>query len=200
MVASARRARRTNVQVTAAITTAVLDELREVGFAGLTFESVARRAELSNAVLYRRHPTRVSLALAGLQEAAQGIYAEPPMTGSLRTDLLAWLAAADAQVPPSGAATFRGLVGEATPTELEHVAVLMGTRADDIERCIIEPARQRGEIAGDIPAPVAKLLFILLRDQTLFEPESDHSHTAIVDHILLPLLTANPSPAQPDQH
>ena len=66
MVASARRARRTNVQVTAAITTAVLDELREVGFAGLTFESVARRAELSKAVLYRRHPTRVSLALAGL--------------------------------------------------------------------------------------------------------------------------------------
>ncbi|MGB7962358.1 MAG: TetR/AcrR family transcriptional regulator C-terminal ligand-binding domain-containing protein [Propionicimonas sp.] len=190
----ARRPRRTNTEVKAAITAAVLAELNEVGFAGLTFEGVARRAALSKAVLYRRHPTRVSLALGALQETAQGVYAEPPMTGSLRTDLLSWLGTAEAQVPRVGAATFRGLVGEASQAELEHVGALMAARAHDVERCIIEPARQRGEIAGDIPAPVTKLFFTLLRDQTLFGRPDDHTNTAIVDDVMLPLLTGNAKP------
>lgn len=190
----ARRPRRTNAEVKAAITAAVLAELNEVGFAGLTFERVAGRAELSKAVLYRRHPTRVSLALGALQETAQGIYAEPPMTGSLRSDLLSWLGAAERQASRVGAATFRGLVGEANQAELEHVEALMAARAHDVERCIIEPARQRGEITSDIPEPVIKLFFTLLRDQTLFEPQEHHHNTAIVDDVLIPLLTGNAKP------
>ncbi|MFD3608273.1 TetR/AcrR family transcriptional regulator C-terminal ligand-binding domain-containing protein [Streptomyces atroolivaceus] len=189
-----RRARRTQVEVQAAITQGVLAELEEVGFAALTYEGVARRAEVSKPVLYRRHSSRVSLVLTALQEAAQNVYAEPPATGSLRSDLLSWIATAQAMASRVGAATLRGLVGEASESELEHVATLMGARVRDIERCVIEPARRRGELSGAVPAPVIELLFTLIRDRTLFGRLDEPVSASLVDHILLPLLTAGPNP------
>lgn len=187
-----RRPRRTNIEVKAAIMEAVVSELTEVGFAALTFEGVARRAGVSKPVLYRRYSSRVSLVLGAFEEMARGVYAEPPMTGSLRSDLLSWLATAEALSSHIGAATFRGLVGEASEAELERVAGLMAVRAGDVERCVIEPARRRGELAGDVPAPVAGLLFTLLRDRVLFGRHDEHDSASIVDDILLPLLAAPP--------
>jgi hypothetical protein len=64
----------------------------------------------------------------------------------------------------------------------------------DVERCVLDPARQRGEISGDIPSSIARLFFILIRDQALFGPYDDRGSSWIVDEIILPLLLARTQP------
>ena len=55
--------RRRGDALNAAIYQATLDELAEVGYAGLTMEGVAERAKASKASLYRRWPTRIELVM-----------------------------------------------------------------------------------------------------------------------------------------
>jgi AcrR family transcriptional regulator len=152
----ARRPRRTKAAVEAAITEAVRAELAERGYAALTFEGVARRAQVSKPVLYRRHPSRFSLVQATLRERAEALYTEPPRTGSLRTDLMLWLDMANEEASRLKPATFRGLVGDASEQEIRQVAKHMNARMHDVERCVLGPARQRGEISGNIPSSVAR--------------------------------------------
>ncbi|RYG57213.1 MAG: TetR/AcrR family transcriptional regulator [Alphaproteobacteria bacterium] len=187
---SGTRIRRTKAKVEEAITQAVLVELDAKGFAGLTFEAVARRAEVSKPVLYRRHSSRVSLVLSVLASTAKNLYGEAPMTGALRTDLQAWLGRAQEWLPRIQPATFRGLLGEANEEEMRQIAALLDQRMRDIERCVFEPARHRGEIQGDIPAPVARMFFMMLRDQALFGAQ-ELDGTWMIDDVLLPLLKAH---------
>lgn len=190
-----RRPRRTRVAVEAAIAEAVFEELDELGYIALTFEGVARRAHVSKPVLYRRHSTRVSLVLSVIKSAITTTFAEPPGTGTLRGDLIAWIEQVGSQVSPSRSATLRGLLGEAGESELQQIAELMNARPRDMERCVLEPARERGEITGEIPWSVSRLFYILARDRALFGADADHdgthahqSRTQMIDEIILPLL------------
>lgn len=71
----------------AALLTATQDLLLEQGFDRLTMDSVAARAEVGKAAIYRRWPGKTALVVAAVTDLAQA----PPVpdTGSLREDLLA---------------------------------------------------------------------------------------------------------------
>lgn len=186
-----RRPRRTKVEVEAEIYSAVLAVLSEAGYSALTFEAVARRAEVSKPVLYRRHSTRVSLVLAAVSATIEATYAQPPNTGDLRSDLVAWLTKADETVTEANSSMLRGIIGEAGEVELERINAVMRGRIDDLERCVLKPAALRGEIADDVPASVSRLFFTRSRDRALFGPVSSDDISAFIDEIILPLLRAH---------
>ncbi|MEV6768197.1 TetR/AcrR family transcriptional regulator [Nocardia sp. NPDC051030] len=78
-------------QVTAAIQAAAFEELAAVGYGKLSMEAVARRAGVSKPTLYRRWPTKEQLVISLVTEVAVAA-AEPPDTGTLESDLRAFLA------------------------------------------------------------------------------------------------------------
>jgi AcrR family transcriptional regulator len=71
-----------------AILDATLDLLREVGFSGLAIESVATRAGVGKATIYRRWTSKVPLVIEAMQRIPE---IPTPDTGSLSGDLTALL-------------------------------------------------------------------------------------------------------------
>ncbi|MEW2417794.1 TetR/AcrR family transcriptional regulator [Streptomyces sp. NPDC046866] len=76
--------------VTAAIRSAVLDELAAVGFSRMSIEGIARRAGVGKTAVYRRWKSKLHLVLDLVQAfAADGL--PVPATGSLHGDVRALL-------------------------------------------------------------------------------------------------------------
>jgi AcrR family transcriptional regulator len=186
------RPRRRGDVLNAAIHRATLDELAEVGYAGLTMERVADRAGASKASLYRRWPSRMELALDAARHAGPDP-ADPPDTGSLRGDVLAWMrGVAELLAGPAGEA-LRGLLGDAL-TDAARTRRLRdrshGTGRVAM-REITRRAVERGEIAEaavtDRRLDVAQAM---LRQQFLFTGPHvpDGAVVEIVDEVVLPLL------------
>lgn len=67
---------------------ATLDLYGEVGWAGFSFDLIARRARVGKAALYGRWAEKETLILAALRHGVRSP-SEPADTGSIRTDLLA---------------------------------------------------------------------------------------------------------------
>jgi AcrR family transcriptional regulator len=87
-----RRRRPRDPKVDAAILTAAVDLLGEVGYARLTIDQVVARAGVGKASLYLRWPNKVALVAEAIQFRS-GALPEVPDTGSLREDMLVFLRA-----------------------------------------------------------------------------------------------------------
>jgi AcrR family transcriptional regulator len=183
--------RRRGDVLNSAIFAATLDELTEVGYAKLTMERVAARAGASKASVYRRWPSRMELAL----DAARQLAPDPtstPDTGSLRSDILAFLrSVASLLAGPAGEA-LRGVLGDALADQsrtLELRRYSRGTGHQVMEE-IVRRAVARGEINSNAITPrrldVAQAM---LREQFLFHgpPIPDAAIVEIVDETVLPL-------------
>lgn len=83
-------ARPRNARSDAAILNAAVSLLRERGYAGLTLDEVARRADVGKSSLYSRFPDRAALAAAAVASMQRDL---PPPTGEVRADLIAYLRA-----------------------------------------------------------------------------------------------------------
>ena len=88
---SSRRGRRPNPIVDAAIRTATLDLISEVGYDHVTFEAVATRAGVSRNAIYRRWLAGCSGLRRGERRRRRNT-ATSPNTGTLAGDLCALLA------------------------------------------------------------------------------------------------------------
>lgn len=82
-------------ETTAAIRAAVVAELFERGYHYLSYEAVARRAEVGKAAIYRRFPSRRELVVDTVAYYATDAVAEElwPDTGTLAGDVTAFVAA-----------------------------------------------------------------------------------------------------------
>ncbi|MEW2547467.1 TetR/AcrR family transcriptional regulator [Streptomyces sp. NPDC047002] len=192
------RRRRRGKELESALLGAAWDELVEAGYARLTMESVAVRAATSEAVLYRRWANKDELVLAAI-EHYRGVHpVEPTDTGSLRGDLLGYLAAVGearaALFAIAAAASFAGLaVGEADLTPAQVRERVMGDQLLPHGRALYRRAHERGEIDLDrIPAAVLDLPFDLVRHDLLMdlEPPPPDRLRQIVDELFLPLVRA----------
>jgi AcrR family transcriptional regulator len=77
-----------SARIREAILTATFDELAQGGYAALSVDGIARRAEVNKTTIYRRWPTLESLLVDALE--SWSVEAVPvPDTGSIDTDLLA---------------------------------------------------------------------------------------------------------------
>lgn len=184
--------RRRGTALVDAIHSAVLDELAEVGYGGLSIERIAERAHTGKASIYRRWPNRLELVLDSLDHGMPA-YDEPPDTGNVRDDLLTVLRRV--------AAVMNSRVGDATRAcmglggvddELRaavHDRLLPPRKAMVVD--ILRRGAERGEVRPQaVTERVAETGPMLLHGEILQRgtPIRDAAVVAIVDEVLMPLL------------
>jgi AcrR family transcriptional regulator len=191
------RQRRRGEELEAALLEAAWDELVAVGFAKLTMESVAARARTGVAVLYRRWPRKDDLVVAAMGHYGATHPVDIPDTGSLRGDMLAFLAnISDGRVGFTAivSSVFAGLLADSGLTPAEVRNQILADRplwSDEIFR----RAHERGEIDLDrLPPAVLTMPFDLVRHDILMtmKPLPPERITSIVDDLFLPLATGMP--------
>lgn len=140
-----------DARVTEAILAAVLDELADKGFGGLTMDAVARRAGVGKSALYRRWPSKVEMT-ADLMRTLSVPTEPAPDTGSLSGDVRAllddvagWLT--DDRVRR----VYPDLLAEAqrTPTLADALMTYVGRPRRARGFAVLERAADRGEVAVD---------------------------------------------------
>jgi len=187
-----RATRRRGAELEHAILDAAWEQIEETGYAGLTYEAVASRAQTSRAVLYRRWPTRAELVRAAIRRVGERTPRIEPDTGSLREDVLAMLRHSNASrlgmwvVLSVQLADFYAETG-VTPAELRRD--LIGDRPSQMP-LVMERAIARGEARSDISARVLRVPFDLFRSEAILRlgRVPDDELVAIVDEVFLPLV------------
>lgn len=173
-----------------AIREAVNAELAEEGYAGVTFEGVARRAQTSKPVLYRRYRSRAHMVVDSL--AGRVLIDEPTgTTGSLREDLARVLTTLLARVRSIGLPTYRGVLGEADDELVDDMIALSSQFARETITRALDQARDRGEIGPrQIPERALMTPVALVRHELVIArvPLDDESITEILDEVFLPLV------------
>jgi AcrR family transcriptional regulator len=190
------RRRRRGPQLESALLDAAWDELVEVGFANLTMESVAARAQTGVAVLYRRWANKDQLVFAAIEHYGHARPVEIPDTGTLRGDMLALLTAMSRAratfMAVAAAAGFSGLLASTGLTPAQAREKLLGDGRVRGDQIIFRRAQDRGEIdLKRIPPAVLAMPFDLVRHDLLMNlgPVKPERITSIVDEIFLPLVT-----------
>lgn len=186
-----KQTRRRGVALEEAILEATWVELAEHGYAGLTMENVARRAETSRTVLHRRWPSRTALATAALaQQFARSNIIIPDM-GSLRDELCYLLKCMSDRAGSKDLQLFfdmqKDLVAERSSFADIRARIVDGSQfhavmGRAIERDEIDPVRITPRIAS-LPLDLARHEIMMT-----FQPLSDDTIREIVDDIFLPLV------------
>ena len=140
-----------NQAVTDVITEAAIDLLVESGYARVTMDGVAKRADVGKSAIYRRWPSKLEMIVAGLVRLSTPI-GPAPDTGSLRGDVRAVMQAAfDWLSDPRIRAVLPDLIAESDRNPVlaeavtEHVTGPRVTWA----HAALHRARDRGELAAD---------------------------------------------------
>jgi AcrR family transcriptional regulator len=199
-VALVVRRRRRGLELLDAICQAVLSELREHGYAKLSMDRVASRAQTGKATLYRRWPGKLELVVDTFKHSSPDIRA-PEDSGDLREELLQVLRQeAEALDGASGAAA-RGLMAELVRTP-ELAQVVRPFLADPLLAPMMEVLR-RAAVRGDIPVAaltprVAAVGPDVVRQHSMINgtPIPDEVIVEIVDVVVLPLLRGTGIPME----
>ena len=185
--------RRRGAELENSILEATWAELMETGYARLTMEGVAARAQTGKQVLYRRWPSRPELVLAAVRAHVGSILDAVPDTGSLREDAMILLRHMARRQRELGAEIMRGLMVEAVrldPDALHGMA--------DLWLSVVERATKRGEIGpGPVPTRIVMAAGDLLRFRMLLseDPVTEEMLTQLADEIFLPLIRTHASAA-----
>ncbi|MDT7624700.1 MAG: hypothetical protein QOF99_5601 [Pseudonocardiales bacterium] len=186
------RRRRRGMELQDAIHQAVLGELQEHGYAALSMDGVASRAQTGKATLYRRWPSKLELVVDAFKHSAPDT--KPPAdSGDLREELLAVLRhEADSLDGASGAAA-RGLMAELVRTP-ELARVVRPFLADPFLAPMMEVLR-RAAVRGEIPVAaltprIAAVGPDIVRQHAMINgtPVPPEVLVEVVDDVVLPLL------------
>ncbi|MFG3257533.1 TetR/AcrR family transcriptional regulator [Streptomyces sp. NPDC048172] len=196
-----RGPRRRGATLESAILNAALEELAEVGYAGLTMERVASRARTGKAALYRRWSSRAELAVDAWA-ALRSREADPPDTGDLRGDVVAVLRHLSESMAGTHGDILRGLLTEIVrdPEFARTVRERTSTLGPGAIQCALGRAAERGEIQSWVlTSRRATVAVELLRSHYLLHgtPVPDDVIAEIVDEVYLPLLLAPKGNAEP---
>jgi AcrR family transcriptional regulator len=170
-------------------------ELRARGYADVTMEGVAERAQTGKAALYRRWPTKQELILDVLRTGAPDP-SELTEGHDVRTALLSVLTAVNQVLAGDGGSPgIDVLAGLYRSPELREAFIdqLVNPRLAALER-ILRQAVDRGEIApaGDLRLIARTGGALVLQGHFLGgAPLAEHQLTSIIDQIILPLLRPN---------
>ena len=185
------RPRRRGRELEDAILTATIAELRDVGFVGMTMDSVARRAGAGKVSVYRRWPGRIELAMA----AAYRLVGEPPVLpepSTLRADLLALFRFEAEQASGPAGEAMRGVVAECLRRQ-DATAMAAASRGASTGHvlAVVRRAAARGEPVDPNP-PLIRLQAgpAMLQHHLLLHgpPMADEFVITVVDEVALPLL------------
>jgi AcrR family transcriptional regulator len=188
--------RRRGVRLEDAILDAAWAELVERGYPGLTLEGVAKRADTSRPVLYRRWPSRTALATAALgRHLAQNPIVVPDL-GSVRDEISLLLRRMSDRARPDMIRLVFDMQKDLADKHSSLAEMRAHLRAQivepDVMQTILGRAIDRGEIAAARLTPrIVSLPTDLARHEVLmtFEPLSDEAIKEIVDEVFLPLVS-----------
>jgi AcrR family transcriptional regulator len=187
--------RRHGAELENAIMDATWQELKTVGYSGLTFDNVAQRAGTSKPVLYRRWPNRLKLVLATMQLHRSQIAGLTPDTGSLRGDILALLESIVQNIEELPIRAVWGILADAmTDTEQGSIAEDLANSNLRAMQTILRRAKERGELRNaDYSEMITKLPISLMRHEMIVSGKTvtEEAMVEIVDDIFLPLLSSH---------
>ncbi|MFI1576962.1 TetR/AcrR family transcriptional regulator [Embleya sp. NPDC020630] len=187
-----QRPRKRGVTLERAITEAVVAELGERGYAGVTFEGVATRAGTGKSALYRRWPDKVGM----VADALSATLPDPEslsFPGTLRGDLIVYLEAiARGMLGPLGLGT-RMLCGElsrhhefAEMWEQRVVGPWTALLTDVIADAIARGEARQGALAQE--CVLAGPTFLCQRFTVSGVPMTGAEIESLVDNALIPML------------
>lgn len=198
MAPSEPAARRRDDALMSAIRDATWAELTDNGYAGVTFEGVARRAKTGKPVLYRRYRSRAQMVTDALPTLRTSPF-DVTSSKNLRDDILTLVKALVEQWQEIGLDTYRNLIAEADEATLETFQTKVAAQTDQTIRRALDAARDRGEIGpARIPDRVAMSVLALMRNEMLFAHNTIETSALaeLIDLIYLPAVAAasrNPS-------
>jgi AcrR family transcriptional regulator len=184
--------RRRGAPLENALLDAAWTELHSVGYAKLTMERVADRAQTSRAVIYRRWSSRHELVIAALLHQQPTGTGRIPDTGSLREDVLTIMRRAARRISDIGPATVIGLLNDLTADDTSDPIIDQLARGGgEVINQALAHATARGEAREHVPERVARLPLDLIRHELILthRPPSSETLQEIVDQIFLPLVT-----------
>lgn len=190
--ATAGRGRPRDASRDAALRSAALEVMAEVGYRALTMDAVAAHARAGKATIYRRWESKLELVIDTCTQLVQRNIPEPD-SGSLPDDLREFLSAfAGFLTGPVGKAA-QALVGE-LPHEPElaeafRESFLLPQR--DMLRRVIERGSARGEVRADAPVDtVVELAGAALIHRLMLtgDPLDERFVDRLLHEALLPLL------------
>lgn len=182
------QSRRRGAVLEAALYTAAVAEMAEVGYAGMTVAGVAARARTGKAAVYRRWPNKHALAL----DALRYVLPPPPeldLTIPARDNLrhiftaLCGALAGNPEFP--GLAVMHGVLGDPQLRSAFVDAIVLPRLT--VIAAILARAEQTGEVAPGALAPLAAQVGPALIMQTLLltgEPPTSADLDAILDTVL----------------
>jgi AcrR family transcriptional regulator len=179
----------------AALEDAILDaawsELEARGYSDFTFQAVADRAGTSRAVLYRRWPTKASIASAAIVRHLKLNPIKVPDLGNFRDEMCLLLRRFADRAPPR----LLGLIFEMSQDMAAEGTSFMDDRFQDFPmKDVLERALSRGDVDKDRLTPrVVRLPFSLVMHEVVITVKqiSDTAIAEIVDQTFLPLVTAH---------
>ena len=174
----------------------VTDLLTEVGYDGVTFEEVARRAGASKPTLYRRWPTKRDMVAAAVKTMPAAGGGRVIDTGSLRGDLLELIAILAATLRDSDTALVVTLLqaGLADPELCDHLETTAGPTGARLS----DEVRLRAIRRHELPANASSFAYDEVAGAALVIralnglPYDDEYREQLVDTVLLPALRATP--------
>lgn len=183
--------RRRGTALEDAILDAAWSELEARGYSDFTFQAVADRAGTSRAVLYRRWPTKASIASAAIVRHIKLNPITVPDLGNFRDEMCLLLRRFADRAPPR----LLGLIFEMSQDMAAEGTSFMDDRFQDFPmKDVLERALSRGDIDKDRLTPrVVRLPFSLVMHEVVITVKqiSDTAVTEIVDQTFLPLVTAH---------
>ena len=188
--------RRRGATLEDALLAAAWAELVKAGYASFTIDAVAKRANTSRAVLYRRWSSKPKLVRAAIARQIEKDAPAAPNTGSLRGDVIAFLTQANGRRIRLAIVLIAHLGDyyRATGTSLETLRKSMNGGREPIMETILERAVARGEVKpGAVSDRIVRLPVDLFRQEVAMTraPVPPKVIVDIVDTIFLPLLQAH---------
>jgi len=172
----------------------VTELLTEVGYDGVTFELVARRAGASKPTLYRRWRTKQDMVVAAIRAMPATGGGRTIDTGSLRGDLLELLGVLAETLTASDTTLVATLLqaGLADPELCDYLETATGPTGARLPAVVLERAVERGEVPdGSHTFAYDEVAGAALITRALNGLPYDEAYRAqLVDAVLLPALGA----------
>jgi AcrR family transcriptional regulator len=190
------RSRRRGDNLTNSIYTAVIEILRKDGYKELTFQSIARTARTSRAVLYRRWEPMFDLAHEFVRYKFARVLDGDLIdviedTGSLRGDLVMLLKLHQTVYTEIGREIMNVVLFEMSQNNNKVIELGKNAAKSNVATMqkLLEFAKNRGEAVKEVSDTTLVLPFNLLRMEYMFSLETvDESKIEkLVDEILLPV-------------
>jgi AcrR family transcriptional regulator len=182
-----------------AIFNAVLDQLRTVGYAGLTMEGVAAGAHTGKAALYRRWASKDDLVVDTIDHALPSP-CDLPDHGDVREDLLDLLRLMTGFLNSPAGCALESLIADIEPDG--RFARLLHQRVKEPRKRMLLDVLRRGAERGQVrPEAVTQLVaevgpaLLMQRFSAEGPPVPDAYVVSVLDDIVMPLLRV-PAPAR----